>query len=486
MRIVSIVPVVGVALSVAFCGFHPQPTSGTVACTVGGSACCPADYVCVGRGAITADGLPDGIGTCWSKQDLPPEALSATHDYTPNILNDPACLVTDWLAPSISLPDGGILGAGGRVIGGGGGDSGGGDVGIDPGIPIPAAVSHSIACGMEHTCAVVDGRALCWGDNNWGQIGNGIVSDWELVPVQVVGLESGVSAIAASGVQTCAVAAGGVWCWGRNPDQTHTRVPVQVPGLESGVTAVCVGDAHGCAVVNGAAKCWGEYPELGDGTGANHYTPVQVKGLTSGVTDIACGSDHSCAVVNGGVLCWGSDWNGQLGDGVKHTAYEPVKVSKLTLGVTAISASSLSTSNLSGFSCAIVGGAAMCWGAGERNELGNGSLDDKLVPTQVSGLTGSVGAIASYDHTCVILGGEALCWGGDNRFGEIGDGTTEPRGTPVKVVGLDTNAVTSIAVGYGHTCAVVGAEIKCWGNNTYGELGNNSMVRSSTPVLVQF
>ena len=133
MRIVSIVPLVAVALFVAFCGFHPQPMSGAVVCTVGGSACCPAHYVCVGRGAITADGLADATGTCWSQQDLPPEALSATHDYTPNVLSDPACLVTDWLPPDMGLPDGGDPGVGGRIISGGGGDVGG--VGVDSGIP---------------------------------------------------------------------------------------------------------------------------------------------------------------------------------------------------------------------------------------------------------------------------------------------------------------------------------------------------------------
>jgi hypothetical protein len=116
----SIVTLVAVAASASVCGFHPQPPSGSVACTIGGSACCPADYICVGRGALGADGLPNQTGTCWNQQDLPPEALRVAHDYTPNVLDDPSCLVTDWLPPTMSQPDGGLLGAGGRVTGGGG------------------------------------------------------------------------------------------------------------------------------------------------------------------------------------------------------------------------------------------------------------------------------------------------------------------------------------------------------------------------------
>jgi len=77
-----------------------------VACNPGGSGCCPDGYLCVGRGASTPEGLT--TGTCWNRKDLPAEALLATHDYTPAVASDPACLVTDWLPPvTAGPPDGG-------------------------------------------------------------------------------------------------------------------------------------------------------------------------------------------------------------------------------------------------------------------------------------------------------------------------------------------------------------------------------------------
>ena len=109
MRIMSVIRaqlLIAVTASVAACGFDPQPKSGVVACKPGGAACCPEGYICVGRGAITAAG--PSPGSCWYKEDLPLPALAATHDYTPTLPNDPACLVTDWVPP-------GTGGAGGTL-----------------------------------------------------------------------------------------------------------------------------------------------------------------------------------------------------------------------------------------------------------------------------------------------------------------------------------------------------------------------------------
>jgi hypothetical protein len=102
--------------SVATCGFDPHPKSGAVACKPEGAACCPEGYVCVGRGASTTGG--SAAGTCWSRGDLPPEALVGMHDYTPTIPNDPGCLVTDWLPTVPGTLDGGALDVGGGGLDG--------------------------------------------------------------------------------------------------------------------------------------------------------------------------------------------------------------------------------------------------------------------------------------------------------------------------------------------------------------------------------
>jgi|GEM_PF-3469293 len=139
----SVLAVLFLGVSVFFegCGFDAHPKSGTVACKTGGHDCCPEGYICVGRGASTLAG--PSAGTCWDRKDLPPAALTASHDYTPTVLTDPACLVTDWLPPATGGigggVDGGVVDAGTTAMDGAGGVGGGLDSNGDaPFVPDPA------------------------------------------------------------------------------------------------------------------------------------------------------------------------------------------------------------------------------------------------------------------------------------------------------------------------------------------------------------
>ncbi|MCB1012856.1 MAG: hypothetical protein KDB15_14415 [Microthrixaceae bacterium] len=197
----------------------------------------------------------------------------------------------------------------------------------------------SVAAGTAHTCALTTAGAVkCWGKNSYGQLGNGSDDYTSNVPVDVTGLNTGVTAIAAGDTFTCAVAAGAAKCWGINSrgqlgngsDDYTSNVPVDVTGLNTGVTAIATGGNHACAVVNGATKCWGmnSYGQLGNGS--DDYTsnvPVDVTGLDTGVTAIATGADHSCAVASGAAWCWGFNGYGQLGNGSDdYTSNVPVNI----------------------------------------------------------------------------------------------------------------------------------------------------------------
>jgi alpha-tubulin suppressor-like RCC1 family protein len=292
----------------------------------------------------------------------------------------------------------------------------------------------------------------------------------------------------AAGIQhTCAVLTDGtVRCWGAsihgelgNGSTTNNARPVLVPGL-SNVVDISAGNSQTCAVLaNGTVRCWGWnfYGQLGDGTTTDATTPVAVVGLTDAKT-VAVGSAFTCALTTSGtVKCWGNNLSGQVGDGTtNNTRKSPVQVSGLS-GVAAIAAGG-------GHACALTtGGAVKCWGLNGSGQIGDGSTTNRPSPVQVTGLTSGVAAISSRnEHTCALTtSGAVRCWGADNK-GQLGDGLTANRTTPYTVPSI--SGATAITTGYAHTCAVVSGAVKCWGWNTVGQLGDGTTVDRPSPVTV--
>ena len=198
-------------------------------------------------------------------------------------------------------------------------------------------------------------------------------------------------------------------------------MPTPVLGLASGVTAIATAGSHACALtVVGAVHCWGAnfYGGLGDGTTTERHVPTPVIGLASGVVAISSGGFDTCALtVAGAAQCWGYNGVGQIGDGTMTDRLVPTPVLGLASGVAAILTSNYHT-------CAVtVGGGAQCWGWNNHGQLGDGTNTRRLVPRRVATLTSGVLAVtAGGDLTCAsTISGAMHCWG-ENLDGGLGDG----------------------------------------------------------------
>jgi alpha-tubulin suppressor-like RCC1 family protein len=298
----------------------------------------------------------------------------------------------------------------------------------------------SVATAAYSTCALNQAGAVhCWGLNGSGQVGDGSNVN-RSTPVAVSGLGSGVVAISAGWEHVCALTSGGaVKCWGAGNNgqlgrgsQAASNVPVDVVGLSSGVLAISTGEYHSCALTGaGAVLCWGGNfsGQLGDGTTTGRTTPVAVQGLQTGVVALEAFGGHSCAITSArGLVCWGLGLSGQLGQGSNTSSNVPVAVSGLGSGVAAVNAGSYHT-------CALTqAGAALCWGFNSKGQLGNGSTTSSNVPLAVTGLgTGVLAIGAGSNFSCALTDDGAYCWGFNNA-GRLGDGSTTDRSTPVTVV----------------------------------------------------
>ena len=195
----------------------------------------------------------------------------------------------------------------------------------------PGSGVSAISGNSNHVCVVNSaGGAVCWGANFGGQLGNGTDGNFVNAPVNVTGLSSGVTSVATGSDHSCALTTmGGVKCWGElrygaigngisTPIPTSQPTPVDVIGLTSGVTAITAGQLHSCALVSGGGvKCWGRNAEgqIGDGTTIQRDAPVDV--ISSGAIAISGGATHTCALFSTGVSsCWGANVSGQIGIGV--------------------------------------------------------------------------------------------------------------------------------------------------------------------------
>jgi alpha-tubulin suppressor-like RCC1 family protein len=304
-------------------------------------------------------------------------------------------------------------------------------------LPVPAADSRrfkSVVAAGAFSCGLdLNGIAYCWGDNRYGQLGNGTWTS-STTPVLVSGGLT-FEFLHGTNQHVCGVTADGSgYCWGRNYEgslgdgSTEPRnVPTRVAGSLA-FTVVETGGESTCAIAtDGTAYCWGynSRGQLGIGDSPmRSLVPAPVAGDLTFIS-VAVGVFHACGItVDGSAYCWGEGQSGELGTGGTERHSTPVRVAG-DIEFRAVTANGATTCGLA------TTNVAHCWGWNYFGQTGTGSgAETVLVPSPVVGefVFGMIDL--GHLHACgVDHKGRAYCWGANNA-GQLGDGTTSHRGTP--------------------------------------------------------
>ena len=355
-----------------------------------------------------------------------------------------------------------------------------------------------VSAGTTSTCALgASFTPYCWGRNSSGQLGIGSIdNDVHSTPVAISSRDIFNTVIAGSAFACALTPSQTAFCWGRNddgrvgnPNTTNIPAPTNIQ-FPIAVFANGLSGDHNCAVEGSQdhrAFCWGSntFGQLGFGTTDSnpHTGPSGVMILPNtpiGWASLSVAANHTCGIGAQNAFCWGRNDDGRLGDGTTQLRSVPTLVQG---GLQFVSVTA-GTSHTCGLTAT---GAAYCWGQNLVGQLGNGAIEpNRTTPVAVAGgLTfASISAGGEGgDHTCGVTTVEIYCWG-DNRFGQLGDGTTTDRSSPVLVSG--GLGFESVSAGALHTCARTKqlGVVYCWGYNGDGQLGNGTTTNSSVPVRV--
>ncbi len=350
---------------------------------------------------------------------------------------------------------------------------------------------QALSAGNGFTCALISGQVSCWGVNDQGQLGDGTRTN-RATPVAVRNLGDGVRGISVGADHACALTADRLLkCWGANTwgqlgvaAAAAQTLPQPVP-LLGPVRSISAGQHYSCAVTT-QVHCWGR--NVGGQLGSPRpggYQESVVAQLPAAADRVRTFIGYACArLIDKTVACWGDNSQGFLGIGSTTAQLKPVRVTGLSWQVESLSAGQAYHSCAAGDS-----GQVRCWGTDTFGEAGNGDLPRRVepwsAPVVVRGLpaTATRVVVGEY-HSCAVAGGRPYCWG-NNDWGQLGDNSTEDRSSAVLIVGL-VNPVSRIAAGVSHTCtATTGGSIWCWGYNGNGQLGDGTFASRTIPTLVR-
>ena len=357
----------------------------------------------------------------------------------------------------------------------------------------------SVHSGSRHTCAIITaGRVMCWGDNRAGQLGLSPSDRPVMAPTLVPGLAQ-VTSLALGAEHTCALQGDQVLCWGANDygqlgDATTTarHEPALIPAL-SGATALWSGTSHSCATLaDDTVACWGYngHGQIGLGGPPTRYQEPSVYDATSPrvipgaatCVELGMGSFSTyCATRDARGLAWGYNTGRGLGVGTGN-AYE-------ILPLPILNVSDL-VQLVGGFrhTCGRhARGGVSCWGYNDHGQAGRPPQATSFSPAAMPGLDSTSQLQSGNNHACALTSfWRVLCWGLNNN-GQLGRGQTLANAhVPASVEQLSFSAL-SIHPSGNHTCALSrDGRLYCWGLNRDGQLGDGTTIDRASPVLTAF
>jgi alpha-tubulin suppressor-like RCC1 family protein len=325
-----------------------------------------------------------------------------------------------------------------------------------------------VSAGGDHSIGVdSSGAAWGWGCSNpHGSVGDGATVD-RLIPRRVVGNFTDWCQVSAGSCHNVGVRKNGTaWAWGQNTsgrlgDNTTTdrSSPILVIGGFTDWCQVSAGHSHSLGFrTNGTAWGWGtnSSAELGDGTTVGKSSPVSVVGGFTDWCGVSAGRNHSLAVrQNGTAWAWGGNTCGVLGDNTTTNRSSPVSV---VGGFTDWCQVSAGRCHSLGVRC---NGTAWAWGHGATGRLGDNTVTDKSSPVSVvGGFTDWCQVSASQQCYSLAVRQNGTAWGwGHNNYGQLGDGTTVSKSSPVSVVGGFTDW-SCVSTGRNHALAIRTTNVK--------------------------
>jgi alpha-tubulin suppressor-like RCC1 family protein len=351
----------------------------------------------------------------------------------------------------------------------------------------PIAISNpgQFAAGANHSVALkLDGTVWTWGDNAYGELGDGTTTDRH-TPVKVVNLSNVVSVACGSQFTVALKSDGSVWTWGRNGNgqlgdgTTTTRItPIMVPGLNN-VLVIGAGLVSSYALRagpgGGEVWAWGDnsHGQLADGTTTDRHSPIMAN--IQYITNISPGDYHVLALRYDGTLwAWGNNGSGQIGIGsAGGNVLSPTNI--VLPGVTAISAGgshSVAVAN---------GGYIFTWGDNSTGQLGDGTTARRTSPEMI--WLWDIAAIAAGENHTLVTRNDGTVWScGANGQGQLGDGTKNDKHLFYSI-GITQGG--ALAAGSRYSMMVnIDNTLSAWGNNGQGQVGDGSTTDRTVPVGV--